>query len=148
MGGAQFPLEPLRYLVNDYKLSLISATDMADSDFGKFSTELGDVMRFVKHQKDDVDKLIEQTNHRIYGPEAATFVKEAANMDLDFEVKNGGVDMCEALERRYKRERETEQRNRIEIMVRDGRTPEEIADFCKYPLDLVKEVEQNMMAMA
>ena len=91
-----------QFLVNDYKLSLISAADMDDAEFGKFSTELGDVMKFVKHQKEDVDKLIEQTNHRIYSPEAAAFVKEAANMDLDFEVKNGGVDMCEALEKRYK----------------------------------------------
>ena len=90
--------------LDDYRLRLISATDMDDAEFGKFSTELGDVMKFVKHQGKDIDELIEQTDHRIYSPEAAAFVKEAANMDLDFEVKNGGVDMCEALERRYKKE--------------------------------------------
>ena len=41
-----------------------------------------------------------------------------------------------------------EMRRRIEIMLRKGKTPEDIADFCDYPIDLVKEVEQNMMAMA
>ena len=65
----------------------------------------------MKHQREDVDKLIEQTNHRIYSPEAAAFVKEAVNMDLDFEVKNGGVDMCEALENRYKKERNAAEQN-------------------------------------
>ena len=95
------------YLVNDYDLCLISAPDLSEEDFGKFATELGDVMKFVKHQKEDVDKLIEQTNHRIYSPEAAAFVKEAANMDLDFVVRDGGVDMCEALERRDKKKEVT-----------------------------------------
>ena len=98
---------------DDYRIRLISAMDLSEDDFGKFATELGDVMKFVKHQKEDVDKLIEQTNHRIYSPEAAAFVKEAANMDLDFEVKNGGVDMCEALEKRYKKERNEGEQNAI-----------------------------------
>ena len=97
--------------LDDYRIRLISAMDLPEDDFSKFATELGDVMRFVKHQKEDVDKLIEQTNHRIYSPEAAAFVKEAANMDLDFEVKNGGVDMCEALEKRFKKERSAAEQN-------------------------------------
>ena len=88
---------------DDYKLRLISATDMDDAEFSKFTTELGEVMQFVKHQGKDVDKLIEKTNHKIYSPEAADFLKVAANMDLDVEVKDGGVDMCEALERRDKK---------------------------------------------
>ena len=40
-----------------------------------------------------------------------------------------------------------EMRRRIEIMLRKGKTPEDIADFCDYPIDLVKEVEQSMMAV-
>ena len=42
-------------------------------------------------------------------------------------------------------ERNAEQRERIEIMLRDGKSAEAIADFCKYPISLVKEVEQNML---
>ena len=44
--------------------------------------------------------------------------------------------------------RDEEVQERIGIMLRKGRTPEEIADFCDYDLDLIREVEQNMMAMA
>lgn len=101
---------------DDYRLRLISAMDMDDAEFGKFATELGDVMKFVKHQGIDTDKLIEQTNHKIYSLEAAAFVKVAANMDLDFEVKNGGVDMCEALERRYKKERNVGEQDATKVI--------------------------------
>jgi len=33
-------------------------------------------------------------------------------------------------------------------MLRKGKTPEAIADFCDYPLTLVKEVENNMLSLA
>ncbi len=38
-----------------------------------------------------------------------------------------------------------EQRDRIGMMLRDGHTPEEIADFCGYPIELVREVEESML---
>ncbi len=136
-----------KYLINDYKLSLLSATDLQEQDFEKFATELGDIMRFVKHQGKDVDKLIEQTNHKIYTPEAAAFVKEAANMDLDFEVKNGGVDMCEALERRYTKERsageETAKNQIILNMVKDGLEPEKIAKYAGVTIEYVIKIKDG-----
>jgi len=39
-------------------------------------------------------------------------------------------------------------REKIEEMLRKGKTPEAIADFCDYPLTLVKEVEKNMLSLA
>ena len=39
-------------------------------------------------------------------------------------------------------------REKIEAMLRKGKTPEAIADFCDYPLTLVKEVESNMLSLA
>ena len=126
--------------LDDYRIRLISAMDLPEDDFSKFATELGDVMRFVKHQKEDVDKLIEQTNHRIYSLEAAAFVKEAANMDLDFEVKNGGVDMCASLEKRYTKERnEGEQNAKVldikNVMEKLKYTVEQAMDLLDVPSD-------------
>ena len=43
--------------------------------------------------------------------------------------------------------RDEEVQERIGIMLRKGRTSEEIAEFCDYDLDLIHEVEQNMMEM-
>ena len=39
-------------------------------------------------------------------------------------------------------------REKIEEMLRKGKTPEAIADFCDYPLTLVKKVENNMLSLA
>ena len=36
----------------------------------------------------------------------------------------------------------------IENMLKNGKTPEEIANFCGYPLDQVQKVENEMLAPA
>ena len=40
---------------------------------------------------------------------------------------------------------EKAQKDRIAIMLQDGKTPEAIADFCKYPIELIKEVQKSML---
>ena len=44
--------------------------------------------------------------------------------------------------------RDQEQRERIEVMLRKGLKPEEVANYGDYPLALVKEVESNMLSLA
>ena len=44
--------------------------------------------------------------------------------------------------------RKQEQRERIEVMLRKGLKPEEVANYGDYPLALVKEVESNMLSLA
>ena len=59
--------------------------------------------------------------------------------------------MCKGLEdwknEINKESREEERCESIERMLRMGRTPEEIADFCGYDLDKVKQVEQKVLAI-
>ena len=40
--------------------------------------------------------------------------------------------------------REEEQREQITKMLNKGKTPEQIADFCDYPMKLVLEVQSNL----
>ena len=42
--------------------------------------------------------------------------------------------------------REEERRNKILEMLRDGKTPQAIADFCKYPIKLIEDVQKEMTA--
>ena len=42
---------------------------------------------------------------------------------------------------------ENEKKERIEKMLRKGKSPEEIADFCDYPLEIVQEVQESMLAV-
>ena len=122
--------------LNDYKLNIISAADMTEEDFGKFSTELGSIMQIIKHQKEDADKLIEATNHKRFSSDAAFFLKKAANLDLEFEVKDGEVDMCESLERRYQKEKITGQ---IEGMREMGASDEDIISRIVKKYQVTKE---------
>ena len=55
--------------------------------------------------------------------------------------------MCKGLEDLMDDCREEGRCESIERMRRRGRTPEEIADFCGYDLDKVKQVEQKMLAI-
>ena len=38
-----------------------------------------------------------------------------------------------------------EQRDRITIMLRKGKKPEAIADFCDYTIQLIQEVQKSML---
>ena len=49
------------------------------------------------------------------------------------------------LEEGRKEGRKDRDREKIEEMLRNGKMPEEIADFCKYPLSLVESVQENML---
>ena len=40
-----------------------------------------------------------------------------------------------------------EQRDRIANMLKRGKTPEEIADFCNYPIEQVKQVEESLLVV-
>ena len=58
-------------------------------------------------------------------------------MDLDFEVKNGGVDMCEALERRYSKERQTAKDQMIKKLLQNGVDESIIADSANVTVEYV-----------
>ena len=102
-----FEDEEQKAFVPDYKLNIISAADLDDSEFAKFHTEIGYALKLLKHKDKDADKVIEERNHEKVSPETAFFLKGAANLDLDFEIEDGGVDMCASLERKEKRDQVT-----------------------------------------
>ena len=123
--------DSLKAFVPDYKLNIISAADLDDSEFTKFHTEIGYALKLLKHSGTDADKVIEERNHKKVSPETAFFLKGAANLDLDFEIEDGGVDMCASLERKYKEKEqfgiqqgEQNAANLINYLWRNGRGEE------------------------
>ena len=40
--------------------------------------------------------------------------------------------------------RDLRDHEKIEAMLRRGKTPEEIADFCGYPMELIRKVEKGI----
>ena len=60
-----------------------------------------------------------------------------------------GAALVEKAETRARAEgRDQRDREKIEEMLRDGHTPEEIVNFCKYPMALVLDVEKNLLSLA
>ena len=129
--------------LNDYKLNIISVAEIADSDFDKFNTVLGKVLKIVKHQKEDADKLIEELGHTKIDPDVAFFLKKAANLDIEIEVKDGGVDMCESLERKYK---EKEVTGAIEGMRLMGASDNDIVTKIVERFNVTKEYVMALLA--
>ena len=61
-------------------------------------------MRVIKHQSEDADAIIMDTNHKKIDRETAVFLNKAVNLKLVYEEKTGGVDMCKAMERKEQKD--------------------------------------------
>jgi len=99
-----FKNDAIKSYVPDYKLNLISPADMEDEEFGKFSTDLGFAMEVIKHQSSDADEVIERTNHRKIDRDTALFLNTAVKLNLEYEERTGGIDMCLAMEKKQQRD--------------------------------------------
>lgn len=85
--------------VPDYKLNLLTPTDIAEADFYKFRTEFGTVVQFVKHRSDKSlewmrgNKRFEKM-HR----ETASLIQTVTGTKMNFTEKGDVVNMWVAYE--------------------------------------------------
>ena len=86
--------------VPDYKLNLISPENIDANDFGKFKTQLGQVLEYIKYSKDK-KKLLEtiqnNDNFKEVDAETVELINEATGSKLKYKEKEGKVDMCQAI---------------------------------------------------
>ena len=122
--------------LNNYKLNLISPADMEEDEFEKFRTELGYVMKLIKHQSEDADELIIREGHRKISAETAHFLNAAMKLNLEHEVEPGGVDMCKAMEKRDQRK---EVAGAIRMLRADGASDETIITKVTNLFNVTKE---------
>lgn len=85
--------------VPDYKLNLITPTDIAEADFDKFRTEFGTVMQFVKHRSDKSREWMRgnkrfEKMHR----ETASLIQTVTGTKINFTEKGDVVNMWVAYE--------------------------------------------------
>ena len=109
--------------LSDYKLNLISPANMDEAEFDKFKTDLGFAMRLIKHQSDDADKILMETDQRMIDAETARFLNSAINLDLDIVEEKGGVNMCKAMEKKEKKDKIT---GAIEMLRLEGTKDDDI----------------------
>ena len=87
--------------VPNYRINLIAPAHIPEGDFGKFHTDFGRVMEFIKYSQDK-EKLSRAVNRdaRYHAMEVDSYelIRLATNTDLVADVKEERVDMCLALE--------------------------------------------------
>lgn len=132
----------LRFL-NDYKINLISPVDMDEKEFKKFHTDLGLAMRVIKHQKEDADKVIRETDHRKIDRDTAFFLNRAVNLGLEYEEEKGGIDMCLAMEKKQKRD---EINGVIKFLRMSGSDENDIIKKITETFDVTKEYVMALLA--
>jgi len=134
----------LKEFIPDYKINLISPAEIVESDFGRFKTNFGFAMKVIKHQREDADSVIFETNHRKIDRDTAFFLNRVVKLDLEYDEKEGDVDMCEALQRRYK---EYEVVGAIEMLRDDGKSDEDIINRIIKKYNVTKDYVLNIMSL-
>ncbi|GEM_PF-1878321 len=94
-----------------------------DNDFDKFHTDLGLAMKVLKYQNEGVVEVIQSTNHKKIDRDTAVFLNAVTNLGLEFEEKEGAIDMCKAMEDYTKKQRIV---GAIDILKLDGVSDEDI----------------------
>lgn len=155
--------KPIAKYVPDYKINLIAPALIPDEDFEKFHSELGQVLRFIKHSKDkdEMEKYIgESTGMPRFSPSAIDVVNAITGTDFRIPEGEESLDMCKAIEEMKesskaqgraegkaegKAEGEAEGKLKtleaiIANMLDLGESPSKIMKICSVTLDQVKEV--------
>ena len=95
--------------VPDYRLNLVVPHRIGDPDFEKFSTELGLVLKYIKHSVDDEDlgRMVEEdARYRRIGAESAALINAVTKSGLEIADGEREVDMCRAIDEMRRKSRE------------------------------------------
>ena len=68
--------------------------------------------------------------------------REACNEEID--KLQGEVDTANATIAKLKSEKQNAEKEQIKMMLKKGKTPEAIVEFCDYPMELVLEVKEEL----
>jgi hypothetical protein len=109
--------------VPDYRLNLVVPHRIGDPDFEKFSTELGLVLKYIKHSVDDEDlgRMVEEdARYRRIGAESAALINVVTKSGLEIADGEREVDMCRAIDEMRRKSREEGIEQGIEQGIKKG----------------------------
>lgn len=88
----------LMRFVSNYTMNLIEPKSVPDEDLELFRTGIGDLLEFIKIS-DDKEKLIAHAEQfRPVDPDTVEMINLITDAGLKYEVKEGKVDMCKAIQ--------------------------------------------------
>jgi hypothetical protein len=139
----------IRDAVSDYKITVIDPHKI--DDFRKFHTELGDVLEFIKHQNEEnysKDLIAKKGEGWTLHRDSVNAINVFTGSNLPIDPEKEEINMCRAIQAVVEEGIQIgiSQRDKEKIaeMLNDGKTPDAIVDFCKYPMELVLEVKASL----
>lgn len=91
--------EKLLTFVSDYKINLISPSEISDLEFEKFKTGLGSAMQFIKHQKDkNLSWMKDYKRFEKVDFETVNLINVVTGSKIKVEKTEEEVNMCYAFE--------------------------------------------------
>ena len=110
-----------------------------------------DLMEVIMIRRGDaeIDEELFDFLNGIFKSEAERVGKYTGNDPvIAEEVRKMGGFGAALVEKTEERTREQRDREKIEVMLRKGLSPKEVADYGNYPIELVHEVEQSLLVTA
>ncbi len=150
---------PYDEFVSDYRLNILTTDENYTN--GYFHTEFRNLYKTLACRNDKMSmmKLFENDDDfrdidddTLYAISVATERPVLWEKKEQSDNKRGGHDMCLAMDQIEEDARlegmKMRDREKISEMLSKGKTVEEIVDFCNYPEELVREVEESLCAGA
>ncbi len=95
--------------VPDYRINLLAPNRIPKEDFGKFRTDVGPLLEYIKNQKDKekLDKIMHENDRfRSVDSETASLINTITGSRLKFDTREEKVDMCKAIDDMRKESKE------------------------------------------
>ena len=150
--------EKLLSMIPDYKINLIVPAEMNDEDFGHFTTDLREVLLFLKYLRDKkkLQEIIEN-NPGFYEMETKTvmMLKEITNVNLNVDERKEKQNMRTAIDdireeaellgeaRGEARGEIRGQKSLIDRALRNGKSEQEVADFFNISLEEMQKLQES-----
>ena len=134
----------LKY-VDNYHLHLIVPNEM--KDFHKFRTSLREVFEVINASEDrrKMQSVIESNpNFKCLENEAVSAINVFTGINIPINGKEQNTDMCKAWKDQWTKGCEEGRKEDIINMLKNNRTPEQIADFCDYDLEYVRSIQKEI----
>ena len=152
--------------VNDYKITVFEVAWLSDEQINAFKSDFQIIARFLSKKRKKEDYDLRDTKEFIHAAETLNLLSVLTGDALytyadtaEMNKRYGGEpkNMCEYIQRIWNNgisegiEQGINQgialrdKQKIEEMLKSGKTPQEISEFCLYPLELVLNVKETMV---
>lgn len=137
--------ERLLSMVPDYKINLIVPAELNDEEIEHFTTDLREVLLFLKYLKDKkkLQEIIEnKPGFHEMETKTVMMLKELTNVKLSVDERKEKQNMRTAIDEIIEEAEMEGQKNLIDRALRNGKSEQEIVSFFNMPLEEMRRLQE------